>query len=144
MCRTHATVRRVLTELVAPGDAVTLVDMEAGLEHLSRGTTRASDAMLVVAEPYFKSLETARRSYALAQELGIPRVRIVANKVRGARDDDAIRAFCERNGLAVLTSVPYDEAVVEAEVAGQAPLDASPNSAGVAAIGRLADAIARL
>jgi CO dehydrogenase maturation factor len=141
MCRTHATVRRVLTELVAAGDDCTVVDMEAGLEHLSRATTRGADTMLVVAEPYFKSLETARQAYGLAKELGIPRVFVVANKARGPRDQDAIRAFCERSDLRLLVTVPFDETVADAEMRGIAPLDVDAQSAGMTAVGRLADMI---
>jgi len=51
-----------------------VLDMEAGVEHLSRGTTRNTDTLLVVAEPYYKSLETAARVAALGRELGIARV----------------------------------------------------------------------
>lgn len=141
MCRTHATVRRVLGELVSAGDSVTVVDMEAGLEHLSRATTRGADTMLVIAEPYFKSLETARRGYELAKELGISRVFVVANKARGPRDEDAIRTFCERNHLDLLTTVPFDETVPEAELAGVAALDINAQASSVAQIERLADLV---
>ena len=141
MCRTHATVRRVLGELVAAGDDMTVVDMEAGLEHLSRGTTRGADTMLVVAEPYFKSLETARQAYALASELNIPRVFIVANKSRGPREDAAIRAFCERHRLQLLASVPFDETVSEAELGGAALLDVNAQAPSVTQIQRLADLV---
>ena len=144
MCRTHATVRRVLGELVAGGDDMTVVDMEAGLEHLSRGTTRASDTMLVVAEPYFKSLETARRAYELAKELGIPRVFVVANKSRGPRDEEAIRTFCERNHLDLLAAVSFDDTVLEAELGGAAVLDVNAQTSSVVQIQRLADLIAAL
>ena len=144
MCRTHATVRRMLGELVAGGDDMTVVDMEAGLEHLSRGTTRASDTMLVVAEPYFKSLETARRAYELAKELGIPRVFVVANKSRGPRDEEAIRTFCERNHLDLLAAVSFDETVVEAELGGAAVLDVNAQTSSVVQIQRLADLITAL
>ena len=44
--------------------------IEAGLEHLSRGTARHVETLFVVGEPYFKSLETASRSFALAKDLG--------------------------------------------------------------------------
>ena len=144
MCRTHATVRRMLGELVAGGDDMTVVDMEAGLEHLSRGTTRSSDTMLVVAEPYFKSLETARRAYELAKELGIPRVFVVANKSRGPRDEEAIRTFCERNHLDLLAAVSFDETVVEAELGGAAVLDVNARASSVMQIQRLADLITAL
>ena len=144
MCRTHATVRRMLGELVAGGDDMTVVDMEAGLEHLSRGTTRSSDTMLVVAEPYFKSLETARRAYELAKELGIPRVFVVANKSRGPRDEEAIRTFCERNHLDLLAAVSFDDTVLEAELGGAAVLDVNAQTSSVVQIQRLADLIAAL
>ena len=141
MCRTHATVRRVLGELVAAGDGMTVVDMEAGLEHLSRGTTRGADTMLVVTEPYFKSLETARRAYELAGELNIARVFVVANKSRGPRDEDAIGTFCERHHLQLLATVPFDEAVSEAELGGAALLDVNARAPSVTQIRRLADLV---
>ena len=141
MCRTHATVRRMLGELVAAGDDTTVVDMEAGLEHLSRGTTRGADTMLVVAEPYFKSLETARRGHELARELGIPRVYIVANKSRGPRDDAAIQTFCQRNNLTLLATVPFDETVLEAELGGVAVLDVNAQTPSVTQIQRLAELV---
>lgn len=141
MCRTHATVRRVLGELVASGDDMTVVDMEAGLEHLSRGTTRGADTMLVVAEPYFKSLETARRAYTLARDLDISRVFVVANKSRGPRDDEAIQTFCQRHRLQLLATVPFDAAVSDAELGGAALLDVNAQAPSVIQIQRLADLV---
>ena len=100
--------------------------------------------MLVVAEPYFKSLETARRAYELAKELGIPRVFVVAYKSRGPRDEEAIRTFCERNHLDLLAAVSFDETVVEAELGGAAVLDVNAQTSSVVQIQRLADLIAAL
>ena len=65
-----------------------IVDLEAGLEHLSRGTARHVDTLLVVGEPYFKSLEAAHRSFTLARDLGIAHIHMVANKIRTPRDED--------------------------------------------------------
>jgi CO dehydrogenase maturation factor len=132
-------VRGVLGDLVAETARVAIVDLEAGLEHLSRGTARHVDTLLVVGEPYFKSLETARRSFALAQDLGIRDVRMVANKARGARDTEAVREFAARHGLPVAAVVPYDDAVVAADERGASLIDHAPESASVEAIRRLAD-----
>lgn len=85
MCSSHATVRGLLHALPAD-DSVVVVDTEASPEHLSRSTIEAVELMLVVAEPYFKSLETARRYSRMGTQLGIPRVAIIANKI--ASDDD--------------------------------------------------------
>lgn len=138
MCGTHATVRSLIGELVGAATGVTVADMEAGLEHLSRGTPRHMDTIVAVIEPYFKSLETGRKAYELAKELGVPRVHVVANKVRTAEDGDAIRAFCDRHGLRLLVSIPYDEVFMTADREGKAPIDLAPHSRGIDEIGRLA------
>lgn len=137
--------RSVLGELLtareAPaGDVV--VDMEAGLEHLSRGTTRHVDALLAVAEPYYRSMETARRIYDLAIELGIPDVRLVANKVRDTTEEEALRAFAERHELRLAGRVPYDDAVRIADLQGVALMDHAPaRSPAITAITELMEAL---
>jgi CO dehydrogenase maturation factor len=118
---------------------MTIVDLEAGLEHLSRGTARHVETLLVVGEPYFKSLETASRSFALAKDLGIAHVRMVANKVRTPRDEETVREFAARHGLPIAAVVPYDEAVVSADERGMALIEYQPAAPSVAAIRRLAD-----
>ena len=85
----HATVRSILGAQPASNETITISDMEAGLEHLSRSTTRGSDVMLVVAEPYYKSLETADRVNRLAADLEIDHVYVVANKIRSEADAQA-------------------------------------------------------
>jgi CO dehydrogenase maturation factor len=141
MCRAHATVRGVLGGVMADGGRMTIVDLEAGLEHLSRGTARHVDTLLVVGEPYFKSLETARRSVALAQDLGIPRVHMVANKIRTPRDEETVRDFAARHEFSIAGAVPYDEAVVEADRRGAALIEHRPDSPSVEAIRRLAESL---
>lgn len=121
-----------------------ITDMEAGVEHLSRSTTRAADVMLVIAEPYYRSLETAARVQQMAQELGIPRVFLVANKVRTEREEEAIAAFCQRHGLERIATIPYDEAVADASLIPEAPLDACPDAPGVTAVADLAERLLRL
>jgi len=118
---------------------MTVVDLEAGLEHLSRGTARHVDTLLLIAEPYFKSLEAAQRSFALAKDLGIGRISMVANKVRSPRDEATVREFAERHAVAVAGVVPFDPAVVEADERGTAVMDREPEATSVAAIRRLAD-----
>src|SRR5262245_66672180 len=108
MCAAHATVRGLLLELTTPARTV-VMDLEAGLEHLSRGTPRHVDTILLVAEPYFKSMETAARCKTLAAELGVARTVVVANKVRGPADADALQAFCTRVGLPLVGLIPADD-----------------------------------
>jgi CO dehydrogenase maturation factor len=132
-------VRGVLGGLVEGASRTTIVDLEAGLEHLSRGTARHVETLLIVGEPYFKSLETASRSFALAKELGIGQIRMVANKVRTPRDEDSVREYAARHGLPIATVVPYDDAVVAADERGMALIEYGPSAPSVAAIRGLAE-----
>jgi CO dehydrogenase maturation factor len=132
-------VRSLIGELVHAADRTVVADMEAGLEHLSRGTPRHADAIVAVVEPYFKSLETGRRVYELAQEFGVAETTVVANKIRSPEEDDAVRAFCARHGLRLLGVIPFDEVFVAADREGRAPLDLDAGAAGIAAIVRLAE-----
>jgi len=134
-------VRGVLNGLVAETSRTAIVDLEAGLEHLSRGTARHVDTLFIVGEPYFKSLETASRSFALAKDLGIKQVRMVANKVRTPRDEDTVRDFAGRHGLLVEAVVPFDDAVVAADERGAALIEYQPAAPSVTAIRRLADGV---
>jgi CO dehydrogenase maturation factor len=138
LCAAHATVSALLGDLADRPDILTVVDMEASPEHLSRGTTRHADVLLLIAEPYYRSLETVRRLAALAAELPIPRMAVVVNKVRSAAEAEAVIEFCQRHRLEPIAEVAWNDEVVEADRAGVALLDASPHGPTVAAISQLA------
>lgn len=143
MCGTHAAVRAILGAIAeAPADVV-LVDMEAGIEHFSRaaGTLRYADALLILVEPFYKSLVTARSVVSLSAELGIPRRYVVANKVRGDGDLGAIDEFCADTGLELVGTVPWEPAFQDAEARHAAPIDFAPSAPGVRAARALADAV---
>jgi len=133
-------VRHIIGALLDQESHVTLVDMEAGLAHLSRGTGRHVDTLLVTLEPYYKSLETARRCAELAREIGIGQVVGVANKTRDEEDRAAIRDFAAQHGLPLVGDIPLDDRLRKAELEGRAPIDES-SSPAIAAIHALAGAI---
>lgn len=99
---------------------VTLVDMEAGLEHLSRsgGTLAYADVLLIVMEPSRKSILTGARTIALAEELGIPRVYGVGNKARLPDDAEFFTTVAAEYGVPLAGVVPQDPDVVEADRLG--------------------------
>ena len=119
-------------------NTVIITDMEAGIEHLSRSTPRHSEVMLIVTEPYYRSLETAARIKTMSDELGIPNVYVVANKVRTENETEALQRFCVQRGLEIIATIPYDEMVAESSLVPAAPLDYCPDSAGVEAVVNLA------
>ncbi len=114
LCSAHAVVSSLLEDL-GSADRFVVVDMEASPEHLSRGTVRHVDAIWLVAEPYYRSLETVRRMAALVAELSVPRVAVVANKVKSRQDEQAIRQYCDRHGFVLAGVVPWSDEVVAAD-----------------------------
>jgi CO dehydrogenase maturation factor len=118
----------MLGHLVEQTHQMTIVDMEASVEHMSRGTPRHADVLLIVTEPYYRSLEAMGRIASLARELEIKRVYVVANKVRSQRDEEAVRRYCSERGLEILAVLPFDDEVLEADQSGTPVLDADPES----------------
>jgi CO dehydrogenase maturation factor len=137
LCSAHATVGAVLAGLADDPRRLAVVDFEASPEHLSRGTTGHVDHLLLVTEPYYRSLEATRRIAALAAELPVPRVAVVANKVRSGADEEAIREFCGRHHLVLAAVVPFAVAVLDADAARTPALDRPDTAPVVAAVARL-------
>lgn len=145
MCGAHATVRGLLGELVARSaldDQDLIVDMEAGLEHLSRGTGKHVSRFIAVLEPYFRSMETVRRITDLARELGIAEVQVVTNKIRNDEDRAVIERYCSAHGLRAIGEIPYDPTLLDAERAAQPPVAFAPDAPAVRAIRELAGRLA--
>src|ERR671934_37576 len=130
----HATVRSLIESAPDAAEDVCILDTEASPEHLSRGTARYADALYAIVEPYYKSLETGRRMAALAKDLGLKRVGLVANKIRDERELAAVDEFARQQRLEVAGVIPYDDALPEAERARRSPLDFAPDGPAVRAI----------
>ena len=121
-CAANAVVRALLRHLVVERDEVVLLDMEAGVEHLGRGTARYVDTMLIVTDSSIKSLETANRIHTLVKDAGIKQVFLVGNKVASELQEDAIKRFAGNNSLNMLDFLPFDEQVVKADMQGETPI----------------------
>lgn len=121
-CPANAVVRVLLRHLVVERDEVVILDMEAGIEHLGRGTARRVDTMLVVADANMKALETAKHIHNLAIRAGINQVFLVGNKMARQTQKEVVTGFAEENGLTILDLVPFDQNVVDAEMRGETPL----------------------
>lgn len=100
---------------------VTLVDMEAGLEHLSRagGTLAYADVLLMIMEPSRKSILTAGRTIALAHELGIPLVYGVGNKARMPEDGAFFETVAAEYNVPLAGIIPHDPDVVDSDRSGE-------------------------
>ena len=124
LCAENALLRSLVTYLLLRHDEVLIMDMEAGVEHLGRGTASAVDALIVVVEPGRRSTQTAQSIRSLGQEIGVGRIYGVANKVTSEAD----RAFIigQLPDLPMLGFLPADPLAIEADQSGQAVFDVAP------------------
>lgn len=121
-CPANSVVRTLLRHLIVEQNEAAILDMEAGIEHLGRGTAQHVDTMLVVSDANMKALEIARHINDLATRAGIKQTLLVGNKIADENQQESIRRFAEKNSLSILDFVPYDEKVMEAEMRGETPL----------------------
>ncbi len=125
VCPESVLLKNLVRHLLVQRSEVVILDMEAGIEHLGRGTAEAMDAMIVVVEPGTRSLQTAEMVKRLAADLGIMNVFMVANKVRGAEDRKyLLERLGEKKLLGFISSSPL---AVEADLKGVAVFDLDPN-----------------
>jgi CO dehydrogenase maturation factor len=99
-----------------------VMDLEAGVEHIGRGTARQVDALLTVADSNLKSLEIAKHIHDLASAAGMKKIYLIGNRVMNDPQKDAIQSFADKNGLNLLALVPFDQNVIEADMLGVTPL----------------------
>ncbi|UCG37535.1 MAG: P-loop NTPase [Candidatus Bathyarchaeota archaeon] len=142
-CAANAVVRSLLRHLIVERGEAIIVDMEAGVEHLGRGTARSVDTMLIVTDSSIKSLETAGHIHELAINAGIGQVFLIGNKVADEDQKRAIESFAERNKLNLLSFIPFDGQVTQLEMKGQTPVRHRRNPA-IQAISTLGEELIKL
>ena len=124
VCPEHVMLKSILSSLTYRKNDVVIMDMEAGLEHLGRGTAMNMDQFVVVIEPGARSVQTYRNVKRLAKDLGVKRVRVVANKIRDERDEEFIRGAIPAEDL--LGFIHYNTEIMDADRNGKSPYDFSP------------------
>ena len=127
-CAENSFLQALMTHLLLSKDEIVIMDMAAGIEHLTRGTARMVDILLIVVEPGRQSIETALRINALAKDLGIKNVAIIGNKIRNSADKDFITSNLP--GFTFLGFVPYDPDIAMADMSGKSLFEASSSVTG--------------
>ena len=122
MCAPNAIVRALLRHLMVERNEAVVLDLEAGVEHIGRGTAKAVDNLLIIADSNLKSLEIAKHIHDMSAAADMKHVYLVGNRVMNQAQEDAIRSFAEKNGLEILALVPFDQKVIEADMLGETPL----------------------
>ena len=121
VCPENVMLKRLISHLVIARDEVVIMDMEAGLEHLGRGTAAMMDQFIVVIEPGERSIQTLEKLKKLAKDLGIKKISVIANKLRGPEDEDFIKSRINNEEL--LGFIHYNEECAQADRNGISPFD---------------------
>ncbi len=137
ICPESTLLKALVTHIVLARDEVVIMDMEAGIEHLGRGTARAVDKLIVVVEPGRRSIDTAGHIRHLASEIGLEHISVVGNKIRGPKDEDYLRKHMP--DFKFLGFLPYEDVLIEADLNGQPPFEVESRARQV-----VAETLARL
>ena len=127
-CPEGSLLQALLAHLLIARDEAVILDMEAGVEHLGRGTARAVDKLIVVVEPGRRSLETALRIGKLARDIGLENIAMVGSKIRDKSQEKLLMSSLP--GFEFIGFIPYDKALVDADLAELPVLESGPRIAG--------------
>jgi len=110
-CKENSFLNAVLTAMLLDRDEGVVLDMSAGIEHLTRGTARGVEVMLVVVEPTRSGVSTAKSVDRLAADLEISQVYFVGNKIRSDEDRAYLESELPPERFAGM--IPFSEQVLE-------------------------------
>jgi len=137
LCPENALIRTLLYHLFVKRDEIIIVDFEAGLEHLGRGTAKGIDIMLVITEPSQKSLDLCEKIVELSKKLGIINIYLIANKIIDDSQLDIINQRIKDWEVPLNQSIPFDSEIGKADLNGESPIDFNQYSNGINAIKNL-------
>ena len=129
ICPESSLLKALVRHVVLQRDEVVVMDMEAGIEHLGRATAKAVDKLIVVVEPGRRSIDTAGHIRQLASEIKLNNIAVVGNKIRGPNDEAFLKEHL--NGFEFLGFLPFDDALIEADLQGKSPFDVDSTAIAV-------------
>jgi CO dehydrogenase maturation factor len=116
-CPENILLRSLLSEIILNRNEVVIVDMEAGIEHLGRSTTKSIDKMIIVVEPGQRSIETARNIISLGNDIGLTNYGIIGNKIRTEEQEKWIRSQFEPD--LILGMLSYNDCIQSCDLLGK-------------------------
>jgi len=122
VCPEHVLLKALTSHLILGSQDVVIMDMEAGIEHLGRGTAKHVDAFIVVVEPGERSLQTYRKVRQLADDIGVTKIFVVGNKMRDDKDKEFILKHVDEDKC--LGFIYYNPNIVDSDRSNLSPYDA--------------------
>ncbi len=120
-CAENVLLKNLVRHLLVQREEALIIDMEAGLEHLGRGSTGYVDALIIVVEPGQRAIGTARQIKKLGEDLKIKRIMIVGNKISSDEDKRIIEE--NLSDFPILGHMSHNPKVLQADREGRSPYD---------------------
>ncbi|MBW2006199.1 MAG: hypothetical protein JRI72_16665, partial [Deltaproteobacteria bacterium] len=111
--------REFLRKLSLSRHEIAIVDMEAGVEHFGRGVETSIDAVLIVVEPSFESLQLADRINNLSREIGVDNIWSVLSKVPSNGIAAKLKGELDTKGIEIIGCIHYDEGIFQSSLEGR-------------------------
>lgn len=124
ICPESTMLKALVRHIVLSRDEAVVLDMEAGLEHLGRGTAMAVDRLIVVVEPGRRSVETAHHILKLAGDIGLKKLSFVGNKIRSEQDREFLMKLMPDFNF--LGFIPFAPDIIQADLEGRPPFEKDP------------------
>jgi len=118
-CPENILLKRLFKHLVINRDEIIILDMEAGIEHLGRGTCENMDMLIIVIEPGLRSVQTAYAVRKMAKDLGIKSLFIVMNKIKSDEERKLLKESLK--DFEVLGELPYSDKVRQSDLKNYSP-----------------------
>jgi CO dehydrogenase maturation factor len=137
-CYANSVLRNIVGKLIKDYDYV-IIDNEAGLEHLSRRTTRSADAMVVVSDASAVGLRAAKRIKELVKELKIATKKdlLIINRIDRDIEKEKIKGL----QLNYLGFIPQDSQIEKISLDGASLLELDKNSSSIRALRSIGEKI---
>jgi len=116
-CPENTFVKSLISHLVLSRNEIVIMDMEAGLEHLGRGTANGVNVLIIVTDSSIVSINTAIRIHKLAEDLKIKNIYVIANKIRKKMDKEIISNSLKN--MKIIGFIPFDETIIDNSTTGK-------------------------
>lgn len=119
ICPESVLLKALVSHLVLYEKDLVIMDMEAGIEHLGRGTAQGVDRLVIVVEPGQRSIETATKVRQLTSDIGLHKVVAVGSKIRNSQQEEFLVNSLE--GIPLIGVLPFSEEIAAADLENRPP-----------------------
>ena len=119
ICPESVLLKALINHLVLYEKDLVIMDMEAGIEHLGRGTAQGVDRLLIVVEPGQRSIETADKVRQLTEDIGLKNISAVGSKVRNVDQEKFLKD--NLGEIPLIGIIPFSEEIARADLENLPP-----------------------